>query len=174
MTRRVLFEDLVGTRGELDIMLVGFATDVSTPFPSLGERGVPPDAVAYESGVVVKVIDGIDGPLRVRTVLANCGDRNRGTPPALITRLAMSPRAWLTIGKDESDTGHLWLKPSVPDGALVEVCVTVLERTSVLETNGPAQMPSAIEIQIGDPDATVIEHVRDDNELWRDLIEPQP
>lgn len=173
MTRRVLFEDVVGTRGELDVMLVGFATDVSSPFPPLGERGAPPDAVAYGSGVVVKVIDGIDGPLRVRTVLANCGDRGLGASPVLVTRLGMTAGARLTIGKDESDTGHLVLRPSLPDGAFLEVCVTVLERTDVRETVGPAQMPSAIEIQFGDPNAAVIEHVRDEKELWRDLIEPQ-
>lgn len=174
MTRRVLFEDVVATRGELDIMLVGFATDVSSPFPPLGERGAPPDAVAYGSGVMVKVIDGIDGPLRVRTVLANCGDRGLGTPPVLITRLEMTTGARLTIGKDESDTGHLVLQPSLHVGALLEVCVTVLERRDVLETIGQVSMPSAIEIQFGDPNAAVIEHVRDENELWRDLIEPQP
>lgn len=172
MTRRILSDDVVATRGNLEIMLVGSGTDLNAPFPMIGERGKPPDAVAYPFGIIVKVIDGVDGPLRVRIVLADRGDRSREQPPTLVVDWEMSPTARLCIGKDESDTGWTVLQPSLPNGAPLEICVTVLERTAVSKSLGTVDMPSAIEVQVGDSAPAVLEHKSDDKGHWRDLIEP--
>lgn len=152
-------------------MLVGPTSETDIPRPSVGERGVPPDAVAYESGVVVKVIYGPSGPLRVRVVLADRGERGLETTPVLVTDLEMIAGADLLIGLEESDTGWTVLTPSLPNGAPLEIFLSILERTTVREATGTLSIPSAIEIQVGDPDAVVREHEPDDDEEWRSLVE---
>lgn len=171
VTRRVLFEDVVGTRGDFHIMLVGPATDLNDLVPSAGNRGEPPDAVAYAFGIVVNVVDGMYGPLRVHIVLADRGARVAGRPPGLVADLEMSAKAALAIGSEEGDTGFTVFEPSLRDGAPLEICVTVLERTTVRESIGTVELPSAVEVQIGDPSAKVIDRVRDIDERWKDLIE---
>lgn len=172
MTRRLLSDDLIATRGNLDIMLVGSGTDLSTPYPSIRDRGQPPDAVAYPGGIIVKVIDGIDGPLRVRIVLADRGDRAQELPLPWLSIGRLRRKRACASEKDESDTGWTVLKPSLPDVAPLKICVTVLERTVVPEITGTVDMPSVIEIQVGDYAPRVLEQKSDDEESWRELIEP--
>lgn len=172
MTRRILFEDLVGTRGYFAVILVGGRPPSSYPFLSSGgERGSPPDAAANRIGVFVNVIDGANGPLRVRIVLADRGERGFGSEPTLVTDLEMTSDAELLIGLEESDTGWTVLKPSLLDAAPLEVCVSVLERKTVQEAMRTLDIPSAIEIQVGDPNASVRVYEPDADEEWRDLVE---
>lgn len=173
MTRRILFEDIVGTRADLDIMLVDLASDSETAFPSVGERGEAPDAVAYETGVVVKVIHRRSGPLRIRIVLADRGERDSGVAPVLSTDLVPRGDAALFIGLEEGDTGWTVLEPNLPDGTPLEICVSVLERTKVREDGRTLEVPSAIEVQVGDPGATVVEHESDNAEAWRGYLESE-
>lgn len=136
-----------------------------------GERGTPPGVVAYRFGLVANVICGTNGPLRVRIVLADRGERGRGPTPVLITDLAMTSGADLVIGLEESDTGWTVLTPSLPDGAPLEICISVLERATVNEAARTLEIPTAIEVQVGDPNAIISEHEPDDDEEWRDLVE---
>lgn len=172
VTRRILFEDIVGTRADLDIMLVDLASDSDTAFPSVGERGEAPDAVAYEAGIVVKVIHQRSGPLRIRIVLADRGERDPSVAPVLSTDLVPRGDATLFIGFEECDTGWTVLEPSLLDGTPLEICVSVLERAEVREDGRKLEVASAIEVQVGDPGATVAEHESDKAEAWRELIEP--
>lgn len=125
----------------------------------------------YPFGLVVKVMDGMYGPIRLRIVLAERGDRNPESIPTLVTEWPISPKSRLTIGKDESDTGWTVLEPSLSEGELLETCVTVFERTVVRESVVTVSIAFGIEIQVGDTNPTIIEYERDDAQEWRDLIE---